>query len=409
MTYTRRYVDDFLDRAMEHLPSFMITGPRACGKTTTASRRAASTLRLDVPAQAALFRGDPDATLARLETPVLIDESQEEPQSLAAVKRAVDTGKGAGRFLVTGSTRGRLQGATWPGTGRLTPVRMYPMAEGEIRSSDRAPSFLDRLFEADLEAGQLGAAPTIFDYLPMTAAGGFPEARGMPDDLRSTWFSGYVDQLVGRDLPDIAAVRDPQKITAVLQTAALSTSGIPTKQTLARTADVDHRTVDRHLDLLTEVGIVELLPAWGQNRLARMSKSPKVHLTDTGLAMHLIGADAEVLTGDGDLRGRILESFVVEQLRPLLQLGRHPVTAHHLRDTDNRREVDLVLESRRGNVVGIEVKAAAGVTPKDTRHLSWLRDQIGDSFRCGLVLHTGDLTYQVSDRIWAAPIAAIWS
>lgn len=409
MTYTRRYVDDFLDRAMAHLPAFMITGPRACGKTTTASRRAASTLRLDVPAQAALFGGDPDATLARLEPPVLIDEWQEAAQSLAAVKRAVDSGQGAGRFLVTGSTRGRLQGATWPGTGRLTPVRMYPMTRGEALSSDRAASFVDRLFAADLDAGQLTGAPTVFDYLPMAVSGGFPEAMEQPDDLRTAWFAGYVDQLVGRDLPEIAPVREPQKVAEVLRAAALSTAGIPTKQTLARAAGVDHRTLDRYLDLLVEVGIVDRLPAWNGNRLSRMSKAPKIHLTDTGLALHLVGADTDSLLDDGDLRGRILETFVTAQLRPLLRMGRYPVTAHHLRDSDNRHEVDLMLESSRGRIVGIEVKAAADVTPRDARHLAWLRDQIGESFRCGVVFHTGDLTYQISDHIWAAPIAAIWS
>lgn len=407
--YTRRYVDDYLDRAMEHLPAFMITGPRACGKTTTALRRSESVLRLDTPGDAALFAGDPDAALARLPGPVLIDEWQEVPASLAAVKRAVDSAPAPGRYLVTGSTRSRHTGTSWPGTGRITPVRMHPLTQGEKAGSPTALGFLDRLFAGDVEQGRLDGAPSLYDYVEMAASGGFPQAMDLPDEFRAAWYAGYVDQLAGRDLPEIASVRDPQKVLTALRVLALSTAGIPTKTTLAQTVGVDYRTIDRYIDLLAEVGVVDLLPAWGGNRLTRLAKSPKLHIADAGLAVHLAGADAELLLSDGDLRGRVLESFVAAQLRPLLTLGSSPVSAAHLRDSDNRREVDLILEGRRGNVVAIEVKAAAGADAKDARHLVWLRDQLGTDFSAGVVFHAGDFSYALSDRIWAVPIAAIWA
>jgi hypothetical protein len=39
----------------------MITGPRAAGKTATAARHAATIVRLDRPAEAAVFRADADS------------------------------------------------------------------------------------------------------------------------------------------------------------------------------------------------------------------------------------------------------------------------------------------------------------------------------------------------------------
>lgn len=407
--YTRRYVDDYLDRAMQHLPAFMITGARACGKTTTALQRAGSVLRLDAPADAALFAGDPDATLERLPAPVLLDEWQEVPASLAAVKRAVDAAPVPGQFLVTGSARSRHTGTSWPGTGRMTPVRMYPMAEGEKNASADAAAFIERLFASDVEPGRLPNAPTIYEYVDMVVSGGFPQATALPDEFRSAWYAGYIAQLAGRDLPDIAAVRDPQKVVATLTALALSTAGTPAKTTLAQAVGVDHRTLDRYIDLLTEVGVVDVLPAWGGSRLANLGKSPKMHLTDTGLAAHLAGVDAESLLVDGDLRGRMLESFVAAQLRPLLALGSSPIAAAHLRDANNRHEVDLILEGRRGKVVAIEVKAAAGADRKDAAHLTWLRDRLHADFVAGVVFHTGNLSYAISDRIWAMPIAAMWA
>ena len=62
-----------------------------------------------------------------------------------------------------------------------------------------------------------------------------------------------------------------------------------------------------------------------------------------------------------------------------------------------------------GQLIGIEVKAAATVTASDARHLAWLRDQTGDAFAAGIVLHTGPHAFPVSDRIVAAPLSTLWS
>jgi predicted AAA+ superfamily ATPase len=75
---------------LRELPALLIVGPRATGKTTTALRHAATTVRLDQPAQAAAFLADPDAALRGLEEPVLLDEWQVVPEVLGAVKRSVD-------------------------------------------------------------------------------------------------------------------------------------------------------------------------------------------------------------------------------------------------------------------------------------------------------------------------------
>ncbi|HEX3962876.1 MAG TPA: alkaline phosphatase family protein [Trebonia sp.] len=49
-----------------------------------------------------------------------------------------------------------------------------------------------------------------------------------------------------------------------------------------------------------------------------------------------------------------------------------------------------------------------GVTDP-TRYTPWLRDQTGDAFAAGIVLHTGPHVFPVSDRIVAAPVSTLWS
>lgn len=406
--YVTRYVDTYLDELIEELPAFMITGPRACGKTTTARRRANSTLQLDTPRDALLMREEPDQQLRGLEAPILIDEWQDVPESLSAVKRAVDEKPQPGRFLITGSVRARTLAGTWPGTGRITPLQMHPLTQDELVNEAQNLDFVDRLFRQDLPTAIPSESPTISDYVTLAAAGGFPQAhRGSPK-FREQWFEGYVSQAVGRDVEPLGEVREPLAMERLLRAAALNTAGIPTHETLVRAAATSRETADRYMDLLEELGLIERTPAWGHNRLKRMIKSPKVHVTDTGLALWLTGIGAEAVLEDSNLLGRLIESYVAMQLRPMLSAGPRRGRMAHLRDSNGRREVDFIIEDRRGDIVVAEVKASANIDRRMARHMEWLRDEVGDQFKTGVLFHTGRTIHQMSDRIWAMPISTLW-
>ena len=81
---------------------------------------------------------------------------------------------------------------------------------------------------------------------------------------------------------------------------------------------------------------------------------------------------------------------------------------YHLRRSDARHEVDIVLEGPAGTVVGIEIKAASTMDAADARHLAWMRDELGERFISGVVFHTGTLAFQLGERISALPISTIW-
>ncbi len=129
--YRARLIDERLAELVSQLPAVSITGPRAAGKTTTARRYAASVVRLD--REAVAFEADPDVALRGVPEPVLLDEWQEVPGVLGAVKRAVDDDPRPGRFILTGSVRVGLGTQMWPDTGRL--VRL-PMEGLTVRESN---------------------------------------------------------------------------------------------------------------------------------------------------------------------------------------------------------------------------------------------------------------------------------
>ena len=80
----------------------------------------------------------------------------------------------------------------------------------------------------------------------------------------------------------------------------------------------------------------------------------------------------------------------------------------HFRDKD-KNEVDIVLENRRGQVVGIEVKASATVSPKDFSGMRKLAEACGNKFVQGLVLYDHDQVVPFADNMFAAPLSSLWS
>jgi uncharacterized protein len=104
-----------------------------------------------------------------------------------------------------------------------------------------------------------------------------------------------------------------------------------------------------------------------------------------------------------------LDTFVAAQVRAELAASGNDPRLYHLREEQGRREVDLLIETAAGQLIGIEVRASATVTASDARHLAWLRDETGDAFAAGIILHTGPYVFPVNDRIIAAPVSALWS
>ena len=69
----------------------------------------------------------------------------------------------------------------------------------------------------------------------------------------------------------------------------------------------------------------------------------------------------------------------------------------------------MVIEDRRGRIVGIEVKASATARPRDFRGLRQLQDAVGERFVRGLVLHDHDRITPFGEKLQAAPISVLWS
>ena len=408
MDYLPRIVDGQIDALLAQLPALFLTGPRATGKTTTAARRAATIVRLDREAEAIAVRADPDAALRGLPEPVLLDEWQVVPGVLGAVKRAVDADPRPGRFLVTGSVRGDLDGELWPGTGRLTRVPMFGMTVREQAGLGGGVPFLDRV-AAGADLVPAPDSPDLRGYVELALRGGFPEpALRLGEGARRAWLESYVEHLLTRDAEQVEGGRDPVRLRRYLEAYALNTAGIVDEHTLFEAAGINRRTAQAYERLLTNLLVVEALPAWTSNRLKRLVLMPKRHLVEPALAGAVLGLDTNLVLREGDLLGRLLDTFVVAQLRAELATSTSRPRLYHLRQQQGRLEVDLLAELAGGRLVAIEVKADAAPSPDAARHLAALQEWHPESFVAGIVLHTGPRTYRLGDRLVAAPISTLW-
>lgn len=407
--YVRRLLDDELDDALEAHPAVLIVGPRAAGKTTTARQHAESIVRLDRPAEAAAFAADPDAALARLREPVLLDEWQAVPDVLGAVKRAVDEDSRPGRFLLTGSVRADLDSVTWPGTGRLIRFTLHGLNERELIRATARPNPIDVLAQGDPAAlAAPSAAPDLPGYLDLALRGGFPDvALRLEGRARQRWLESYLEQMLTRDAVDISG-RDPARLTRYFEVLALNSAGIVADSTVHEAAGIDRKTARAYEQLLVNLFVLDVVPAWLSNRLSRLVKTPKRYLTDASLMAASLRADSATILRDGDLLGRVLDTFVAGQLRAEAAASTARPRLYHLRDKNGRHDIDLLTELGGDRVVAFEVKASAAPKRSDAGHLGWLRDQLGDRFVAGVVLHTGPVVYALEERIAAVPIASLW-
>lgn len=407
--YLERSVEPLLASLLDDLPAVLIVGPRASGKTTTAARLASTVVRLDRPAEAVAFRADPDAALRGLAEPVLVDEWQVVPEVLGALKRAIDADPHPGRYLVTGSVRADLGAATWPGTGRLVRVPLYPMTVAEQQGRPGATPLVDRLAEgADLVVPS--DSPDLRGYVDLALRGGFPEASlHLSPTARQRWVDSYVDQLLTRDAELVDGGRDPVRLRRYFEAYAINSAGLVEDKTLYDAAGINRRTALAYERLLTNLMVVDAIPAWTSNRLKRLMLTAKRYLTDPALLGGILRLDTPAVMRDGDLLGRLLDTFVAAQLRAETTVARTRPRLYHLRQEQGRHEVDLLAELAAERVVGVEVKADSAPTNDAARHLVWLRDRLGKRFAAGVVLHTGQRVYRLSDRILAAPISTLWA
>ena len=403
-----RFAKSRIEEALADTRVVLISGPRQSGKTTLATDIAAEEIpffTLDDVTVLAAANDDPVGFLRGMDRGV-IDEIQRAPDLLLAIKTEVDRDKSPGRFLLTGSanlmTVPRVADSL---AGRMEVIKLLPLSRSEIMGSKS--KFLDNAFS--------GSQPTIEtiilgdDLIETVLEGGYPEAITRKRWARKQdWYHSYVDAIVQRDVRDVAQIEQLAIMPKLLNILAEYSGQLVNYSGIGSAVNLNHVTTQKYLRVFESLFIVHTLQPWFTNKLKRLTKSPKLHFLDAGLLAALRDISPETVRKNKMPFGAILETFVFNELQKIATWSEQRCSFSHFRDKD-KNEVDIVIENRRGEVVGIEVKSSATVSSDDFSGMRKLAEACGDRFIQGIVLYDHDQVVPFADNMFAAPLSSLWS
>lgn len=410
--YLERRLEPVLRAALTEFKAVAITGARQVGKSTLAKAVIgpgvdASYLTLDNALLREAANEDPVGFVGRLPRHAVIDEVQRAPELMLAIKERLDSDDSPGQLIVTGSADLRNMSRikdTLP--GRIIYLELWPFLQAEIEASEA--DLVTTLFSEDPTFGSQhieGREP----YAERVVLGGYPGVGALSARGKEQFFEAFVMSMVDHQLDGVAEVRDPEALARLLRLIAARSGRLLNANSLAGALGRDQKTVQRYLKILSDLFVAFELPVWHSNLGQRLTKAPKLYVRDTGLLAYLTGADQRAIIDDlaGDRAGMFIETFAVMELVRLAQLASPAVRCYHYRDKA-KREVDLLLERADGKVVAVEVKAASTVRSTDFKVIRYLRENLGEKFVAGVVLHLGRDAVGFGEKLFALPLASLW-
>ncbi len=404
-----RHIEPLVKAALADTPVVCLLGARQVGKTTLCQqlKPKKAYISLDDRDMLLAAQTDPIGFIAALPKPVILDEVQRVPDLLPAIKLAVDQQRTPGQFLLTGSANLLLLPTVQESlAGRMEVIRLQPLSELEKQS--RKYSILQTLIDGKIETQIKPKHTPVENLAQAICSGGYPEPIQRQSKRARQWYREYLQTIVQRDVKNVADIRDQDELLRLIELLAYRTAGLLNASSMANELRLGRKSVEKYLSVLERLFLVHRLPAWHRNRAKRLVKTPKVHLVDSGLATTLNGLSTEDWADHSGDFGRLLESFVVQQL--ICQAGwvDRDLRFSHYRDKD-QLEVDLVIEQGR-KVWGVEIKRAASIQSKDGAGLARLASQAGKSFCGGILFYTGAncLPLEKCKTCFAVPISRLW-
>ncbi len=333
-----RHATPRLLRLLQGFPIVTLTGPRQSGKTTLVRHLLADKpyVSLEAPAQREFARSQPADFLQQFPQGAVIDEAQNAPELLSQMQGVVDASGVMGQFVLTGSHNfSLLASVTQSLAGRTALVELLPFSIAELRDA--------KLLASDYPSQMVkGFYPALYD-------------RALEPH---EWLQAYLVTYAERDARGLAAIQDLGAFQRFLRLTATRTGQLLNMQSLASDAGVSDKTAKHWLSILETCYLVHLVRPHFANFGKRLTKSPKLYMTDVGLAAALLGIQSASQMQHHPLRGALFETMVVNEfLKNRANTGvRSPL--YFWRDNSGT-EVDLILE-RGTELAAIEIKS--GIT-----------------------------------------------
>lgn len=266
---------------------------------------------------------------------LIIDEAQNVPDIGQAIKLVVDEVKGIS-VLATGSSSFDLQNHIGePLVGRATQVTLTPFSQHEIEQQE-SPLITRGNLEARLIYGS------------------YPEIVLMQTHQeRREYLHDLVHSYLLKDILAIDGIRNAAKMQKLLQLVAFQVGSEVSYDELGRQLGLSRDTVEKYLNLLSQVFVIQRLGAFSRNHRKEVSKAGKWYFLDNGIRNAIIN-DFKPLEVRNDT-GALWENYLVTELikKTLNSVGHEKL---YFWRTYDQQEIDLIREQEDGKIQAFEFK-----------------------------------------------------
>ena len=402
-----RDITDAVSIALENMPVVVVTGMRQTGKTTFLCSQPEfgnrNYVSFDDFAQLESAKSDPDGFI-RGDQPLTIDEAHKCPEIFGAIKRAVDKRRIPGQFLLSGSANfSVLKNITESLAGRSIYLAIHPFNRREVHRQTTSEPFIKNFFE-NLKIGRKATGKPIRPE--EVARGSMPTVclRQVKDPV--IWFRGYEQTYLERDVRDLSRIGDLLALRTLLRLTSLRTGQLLSPSQLGRDAKLSAATTSRYLSLFEASFLITRIQPYLGNKSSRLIKSPKLYLSDSGLASYLAGLELSASIRTDPLYGAILETYVAQNLLSILS-AKWQNASLYFWTVQGRHEVDFVIEVGR-SCIALEIKSAARWQEKD---LAGLRAFLTTTPHCkaAILCHNGENAVRLGQKLWSLPISLVLS
>lgn len=415
--YLPRIIDKSLAKKLRYSGAVLISGPKWCGKTATATVASNSVIYMQDPDRGLAYMKAADtkpSILLEGKTPHLIDEWQMAPVLWDAVRFSVDQRQEPGQFILTGSAVPLDNATMHTGTGRISRLNMRTMSLYESKESNGSVSLAD-LFEGKAIEVSFSTL-TIEDIAFAICRGGWPASVNIKGNDALELSRDYVEAIIQQDVSRVDGVeKNPKRVQLLLRSLARNIATMATNTTIIRDIEGDDigisiPTLDTYLNALRRIYVIEDQPAWSPSMRSKTAirTASKRHFTDPSIATAVLRTSPKALLEDFNTLGFLFESLCTRDMRVYAQANDGEI--FHFRDK-NGLEADMIISLNDGRWAAVEVKLGNKQIEEAAKHLKELARKIDDE-KMGkpsflMVVTGGEVAYQRPDGVYVVPIGCL--
>lgn len=273
---------------------------------------------------------------------LVIDEAQAIPEIGKKLKLIVDTIKGISILVTSSSAFDLLNVSGEPLTGRSNTLNLYPVWQGELKENglETKQHLEDRLV--------YGSYPELWHY------------EKLEDKKR--YLLELVNAYLLKDILILDGIRSPSVLINLLKMIAYQIGKEVSYNELGTALGISKNTVEKYLNLLTQVFVLIKVPAYSNNLRKEISKSQRWYFVDNGIRNAVIQDFTPMALRKGNETGMLWENYLFME-RVKRNAYNKESKSYFFWRTYDQQEIDLI-EVKNKTIAAFEFKYSAGKMPK---------------------------------------------